>query len=295
VTDPGASAGATAGPNLFVVGAAKCGTTSLWRHLGKHPEIFMSRVKEPQFFSADAGIGERVADPGEYAQLFAEGAEYAYRGEASTFYLLDPGCAERIRKACGPVRIVASLRDPVERAYSGYFTWVRLAGERRPFSQLVREELARGGTNLFSLPPPTVPRGFYAEQLERYLESFGDSVYVLFFDDLVADTRAAVGGLYEWLGVDPTPAETLDPAPVFPFQLPRTAAAELALRAPGVRKLGESIFRGPLRRPVQRLVFRREKPPLDPEIRRLLREVYAPHDERLRRLLGRPLPWDRRE
>jgi hypothetical protein len=69
----------------------------------------------------------------------------------------------------------------------------------------------------------------------------------------------------------------------------------MALRVPGAQRLGEVVFRGPLRAKVQGAVYRFDKPALvDPELRRVLRDAYAPHDERLRRLLGRPLPWDGR-
>lgn len=115
------------------------------------------------------------------------------------------------------------------------------------------------------------------------------------FDDLELDTRAAMRRIYAWLDLDPASADSLDPAPVFPFELPRSDTARLALAVPGLRQLGDRVFRGRLRERVLRLVFDREKPPLDPDTRRLLREVFAPHDERLRRLLGRPLPWDGRE
>jgi hypothetical protein len=281
-------------PNLFVVGAPKAGTTALWRHLGAHPDIYMSEVKEPHHFSSGRRDGAAVRDPREYASLFVPGRERRYRGEASTHYLVDPGVPERIRAAVGPARIVVSLRDPVERAYAGYWTSVRLGYERRPFAQAVREELG-GAVELFAVPAPQVVRGFYAEQLERYLETFGDSVFVLFLDDLAAGTRATMRRLYAWLDLDPAPAESLSEAPVFAFEQPRSRAARAALAAPGLRRLGDRVFRGRLRERVIRLLYVRERPPIDSDTRRLLREVYAPHDERLRALLGQPLPWDGRE
>jgi hypothetical protein len=285
----------SARPNLFVVGAPKAGTTALWQHLRAHPEIHMSAVKEPHFFSPARSLGQSIVDPGVYAQLFADGAACRYRGEASASYLSDPGACERIHATYGSVRIVVSLRDPVERAYSGYWTWVGIGVERRTFEEMVRAELEQELPSFLAVPPPQIARGFYASQLERYLETFAESVLVLFFDDLVVDTRATMHRVYEWLELDPAPAATLDQDPIFPYVVPRNGAARLALRVPGAREAGDRILRGRLRERVERVLFNREKPPLDPELRRLLREVYAPHDERLRNLLGRPLPWDGRE
>lgn len=285
----------SARPNLFVVGAPKAGTTALWQHLGAHPEIHMSAVKEPHFFSPVRRFRQSIVDPAEYAQLFVDGAACRYRGEASASYLTDPGASEQIRATYGSVRIIVSLRDPVERAHSGYWTWVRIGDERRTFEEMVHAELEQEQPSFLAIPPPQVARGYYASLLEPYLKTFGESVLVLFFDDLVDDTRTTMHRIYDWLELDPAPAETLDPEPVFPFQVPRNRTARRALGVPGARKLGDRILRGRLRERVDGLLFEREKPPLDPELRRLLREVYAPHDERLRNLLGRPLPWDGRE
>ena len=167
--------------------------------------------------------------------------------------------------------------------------------DKRAFSQLVHEELADDEVDLASVPVPYVTRGFYDEQVARYLETFGDATIVLLFDEFVADVRGAMRSVFEWLGLDPAPAETLDSAPVYPFLAPRNAAVGALLRVPGARRVSNAVLRGPLRARIDRVVFNTEKPMLDPEARRLLRKVYAPHDARLRELLGRSLPWDGRE
>jgi len=284
------------GPNLFVVGAAKSGTTSLWTHLDAHPDIFMSHPKEPHFFSrATVPRDQIVKDPVAYAELFVGGASHRYRGDASPSYLWDAESPARIREAAPQARIIICLRDPVERAYANYWGHVRAGLDKRAFSQVVHEELADDEVDLASVPVPYVTRGFYDEQVARYLETFGDATIVLLFDEFVADVRGAMRSVFEWLGLDPAPAETLDSAPVYPFLAPRNAAVGALLRVPGARRVGNAVLRGPLRARIDRVVFNTEKPRLDPEIRRLLREVYAPHDARLRELLGRSLPWDGRE
>jgi sulfotransferase family protein len=291
-----ASALDATGPNLFVVGAAKSGTTSLWAQLDAHPEIYMSHPKEPHYFSrARVPVDQLVKSPTAYAELFAGGANHRYRGDASTSYLWDPESPARIRQAAPGARIVISLRDPVERAYANYLGHLRVGFDKRPFSEVVRTELADGDVDLAAVPAPHVARGFYDEQVARYLQAFGDATLVLLFDELIADVRGTMRTVFEWLGVDVAPAETLDPAPVYPFLMPRNASVAALRRVPVVRRAANVVVRGPLRKRIDRVVFNVEKPPLDPEIRRLLREVYAPHDARLRQLLGRSLPWDGRE
>jgi hypothetical protein len=282
-------------PNLFVVGAAKAGTTSLWRYLDAHPDVFMSRVKEPHFFSCGGVPGLPVVkDPAAYARLFAAGAAHRYRGEASPSYLWDPASARRIREAAPDARIIVSLRDPVERAYSNYWTYVTLGRERRSFADAVRDELEGDGVDMAATPPPYVFRGFYAEQLVRYQQTFGEATIVVFFHDLSADVRATMATIYERLDLDPAPASSADAEPHFRFTTPRNAAAAALLRMPGARRAGGAVLHGRVRAAVERATFRFEKPPLDPPTRRLLRQVYAPHDRRLQELLGAPLPWDGR-
>src|SRR5918999_4531871 len=109
-------------PNLFVVGAARAATTSLWRYLDEHHDIWMALVKEPNFFSGvPAVLAPTVHDEASYLRLFAPGAACKLRGEASTSYLWHEGVPAAIKRASPEARIVISLRDPVERAYSAYW------------------------------------------------------------------------------------------------------------------------------------------------------------------------------
>jgi hypothetical protein len=271
-------------PNLFVVGAAKAATTSLWRYLQAHPDVFMARIKEPHFFSRGGVDGIPVAKAEEaYLALFARGARAVYRGEASVSYLWDPQSPSAIRRWAPEARILISLRDPVERAYSHYWTHVRIGTEQRAFGEAVEAELAEP-PDLATVPPPYVSRGYYAEQIAPYLELF-DDVLVLFFEELVADVRGSIRAVFAFLGLDAAPADRIAPVAHFPFAVPRN---ELARRLLGNRAVrGLAAFRGPR----QRALMQHRKPELDAATRRLLRDVYAPHDERLRALLGRALPW----
>ncbi len=285
-----------AGPNLFVVGAAKSGTTSLWTHLDAHPDVFMSRPKEPHFFSrAVTPVDQVVKDPLEYEQLFARGAAHRYRGDASPSYLWDPDSSARIKEAVPEARVVITLRDPVERAYSNYLGHLRAGLDARSFLDAIRAELEDDDVDVGGVPVPYVTRGYYDEQVARYLEAFGDATLVLLFDEFVADVRGTMRDVFEWLGLDSAPAETLDTAPVYPFLVPRNAAVGKLVRRPAVRTVANTLVRGRLRARLDRVVFNPKKPPIDPDARRLLRAVYAPHDARLRELLGRSLPWDGRE
>jgi hypothetical protein len=271
--------------NLFLVGAAKAATTSLWRYLQAHPEVFMARIKEPHFFSRGGVDGIPVAKTEDaYLALFAKAGTARYRGEASVSYLWDGAAAGAIKAWAPDGRILISLRDPVERAYSHYWTHVRIGTERRTFREAVEDEL-RGHGNLASVPPPYVSRGYYADQVRPYLELF-DDVLVMFFEELVTDVRGSMRAVFRFLGLDPSPADRIRPVAHFRFAIPRNPLARRLLGGRAVK--GLAAFRGPR----QRVLMEHRKPELDIGTRDLLRKVYDEHDERLRVLLARPLPWD---
>lgn len=283
----------TPGPNLFVVGAAKAGTTALWRHLDAHPDVFMSKVKEPHHFSR-AGLrpGQgAVKDPAAYVRLFAEGAARRYRGEASPSYLWDPDTPSKIARAAPDARIVVSLRDPVERAWSGYVMLVTIGCEPRTFPEAVEEELA-GRVAVDARPPPYLARGRYAEQLERYLDVFGDALALIWFEEFTRDVRGTMVHLYDWLELDPGVALQLPSAPIVPHLEPRNGLARAILAVPGARRAGAAALSGRALRGAQRVFFHHVKPELDSAMRERLREVFADDDARLRSLVGRELPWD---
>ena len=119
-------------PDFFVIGAPKAGTTALHVALARHPRLFMCRVKEPKHFLTDGppptggGPGdaktfrEYVWRRGDYERLFDAAPAGTLRGESTPFYLHDHGAQQRIVAAVPGVRMIALLRDPVDRAHSNW-------------------------------------------------------------------------------------------------------------------------------------------------------------------------------
>ncbi len=282
----------TAWPNLFVVGAAKAGTTSLWRYLGAHPDIYMSRMKEPHFFSRSNVPGiPKVKEERAYLELFAGKDATPFRGEASVSYLWDDRSARAIKSVAPDARILISLREQVDRAYSHYWTYARLGFENRSFRTAVAEEL-ENEPDIAALPPPYLARGRYPEQIQRYFDLFGEGVHVLFFDDIAADVRGVMRGIFEFLDVDPAVADEVDPHVHHPFGVPRNAVARRLIRSAHVRTVGRALVPRRFRPRVERMLSESAKPPLDAATRETLLELYAADNDRLRAMLGRQLPWD---
>lgn len=200
-------------PNFLIVGAAKCGTTSLYYYLRQHPEIFLSANKEPKFFSSLVlkfplrGPGDdfvekhRMVKSWEaYGQLFAEVRAERAVGEASTDYLYrGRQIIPHIRQRLGDPRIIILLRDPVERAFSSWRHLRRDGRETASFDDALEAERERQLLNWeFIWSYKDV--GFYAAQVRAYLENFS-RVHVCLFEDFAARPGEELRAIYRFLDV----------------------------------------------------------------------------------------------
>jgi hypothetical protein len=205
-------------PNFVVIGAAKAGTTALYWYLSEHRAVFMSPVKETNFFAYNLDqTGKLVyGDPDvhrfpvrtleEYQALFADAGEATAIGEASPLYLESPQASGRIAALLPDARIVCSLRHPVDRAYSDYLMYLRRRGRHfDPERELTPSAVwAKPDSRWMQVSR-------YHDQLARYFEIFPrDRLHVLLFDDIKANALQATQRVYTFLGVDPTFVPDLD-------------------------------------------------------------------------------------
>jgi len=290
-------------PNFFIVGAAKAGTSSLYHGLRQHPDIFMSYPKEPHHFTQVNPPHdlrwhfEGHLEPERYLRLFEGSQGFPAIGEASTSYLCHPLVAQRIRQQVPEARIVISLRDPVERAYSHYLMHVREGIQNLGFYDALLEDMERTD-EAWAISHFYVDKGRYASQVRRYLEVFGkERVKVVLFDDLKRDPGATVREVVRFLGLDPAAVATTDAAQVRnPYRASRGRWAEFLVGNKFSRMLGETIVPRSLGSFIYEhfLLKRADKPPMEPRAQELLLEIYEPEIEALEKILGRDLPELRR-
>lgn len=190
------------------MGAAKAGTTSLYNYLNGHPDIYMSPVKEPHYFSGlgtypGSGISIRTMD--DYQALFSGVNGEKAVGEASPSYLSSETAPYNIKKAIPDARIIIVLRNPVERAYSHYNMNLRLGSAVvRPFIKAVEQDYAKAEKGWW-VSAMYVELGLYYEQVKRYLDVFSDkNVRVYLYDDLVKDPADMMKDIFHFLGVNPS-------------------------------------------------------------------------------------------
>ncbi|MEJ2163891.1 MAG: glycosyltransferase [Desulfobacterales bacterium] len=198
-------------PNFFIVGAAKAGTTSLWRYLIQHPEIFMPSdimYKEPAYFSDIKGIRSLH----QYAALFSSSSTKKMIGEASTAYLTSPESPVRIKDMIPDAKIIIMLRNPIDRAYSLY-NWMACNGYESATSfelALKTEKTTRYGNEAFKNFNPEYyynylyyHSGLYSEQIKRYLDNFNkEQICFVIFEKFKASVKQEVSRVFAFLGVD---------------------------------------------------------------------------------------------
>jgi len=201
-------------PNFLIIGAAKAGTTSLCHYLSQHPEIYISPEKEPRFFSPEfytrdnsglirSQIRQKPMSLEEYYQLFKDVKNEVAIGEASTEYLYYPETAQRIKNLIPKVKLIAILRDPVERAFSAYCYQLRDGCETLSFERAIEEETSRLQQNwrpgwLY------IRGGYYYSQLKPYFNLFSqEQMRIYLFSDFQQNPSEICQDIFDFLNVEP--------------------------------------------------------------------------------------------
>jgi hypothetical protein len=196
-------------PNVFILGAAKAGTTTLFEQLRQLPAVYFPFSKEPLFFSQDGMYDNGLSW---YADTFYKEAKgYAARGDASPHYLYwSEKVAPRLAQAYPePPKMIVLLRDPVARAYSWYWNMVREGNETLPFEEALVCEAERLQTNWTALEKQgSMKYGYvqgsrYATQLKPFLDAFSrENFHFVLYDDLKDDLQTILQGVLQFLGLD---------------------------------------------------------------------------------------------
>jgi hypothetical protein len=303
-------------PTFLLIGAAKSGTTSFYEYLGQHPDVFISPLKEPNFFAFEdetvsfCGPGDNrcnrlsITSLDAYRQLFAD-TDTPARGEASPSSLYYPRAAARIDEIVPNAQILAVLRDPVERAYSNFLMMIKQGREpHADFEKALAEEhrrLEAGWSYFWSY----TRFGFYHEQLSRYYDRFPpDQIHIYLFRDLVEHPVATVQDAYRALGVDdtfkPNVSTQYNPSGIpkmkWLHRLLYHAGIRVAVRErmpEPVRRFTSEQFSGLLqtmqnwKKKLMHANLRR--PPLPDDVRAELRDLYRNDIHRLQNLIDRDL------
>jgi hypothetical protein len=221
-------------PNFFLVGAPKAGTTSLYYYLAQHPDVYMSPVKEPNYFAAEIRLGNIgtlwqdwaqtaaadlqryldgpmrekrfggiVATWPDYLKLFQNVNGQKAIGEASVCYLWSRTAARNIAAIAPGAKIIMVLRNPVERAFSQYNQAVAAGLVGISFRGQVRRSLSHK-SDKFELLNPFLEFGLYHDQVKRFVELFpAENLRIYLYEEYRQSPAQILADIFRFLAVDP--------------------------------------------------------------------------------------------
>jgi Sulfotransferase family len=265
-------------PTFIVIGVAKGGTTSLYRYFDQHPDVFMYAEKGTNYFGYEDARDWKWADEGEppllrhfrvetfeeYEEAFAGSSGERAVGEVSPQYFRSPGAAARMHARLPDVQVIVSLRNPAERAFSGYLMRIR------------RGEPVTSASEDLSADSSHVREGFYYRRMKRYFDVFPrEQIKVLLFDDFRRDPAQVMTELFSFIGVDPGFQPDTQPRHN-PANVPRSRILNRFLYQPAVIRTAKAVLPERLHGSAKRVreVNLEEPPKMSPELRSRLLALY---------------------
>lgn len=212
--------------NLFIVGAAKSGTTSLYNYLKQHSEIFFPKVKEPNYYSNIESENPRaylmpkqgkfhhqriIRNKEVYYELYKEAKGEKIMGDASPSYLWDSNAASKIHKDNPDAKILIVLRDPVIRAFSHYLMNVKTGTqESRDFREAILKD-RNSPSKIWGKDHLYIELGLYYSQIKIYMDIFGNKqVKVIIYESLFRDIKKSLIDIFNFLEVDANEINNVD-------------------------------------------------------------------------------------
>jgi hypothetical protein len=276
-------------PNFFIVGAPKAGTTSLYHYLSQHPDVYMSPIKEPNYFAAEVRaeniepqwqawaqqgneslqqylrgsmrekrFGGLVSNWSDYLKLFQNANGEKAIGEASVCYLWSRTAARNIASTTCNAKIIMVLRNPVDRAFSQYKQAVANGLVGWSFREQVRRSLDRN-TDKLDLLNPFLEYGLYHDQVERFMQLFpAENLRIYLYEEYRRAPAETLADVFRFLEVDPQFVPDMSKKHL-QTRMPRFVWASHKLRQYGAWSRLKGAVPATLVSVVRKLVFRDEQ------------------------------------
>jgi hypothetical protein len=265
-------------PNFAYIGTSKAGSTWLFNALAGHPDVYLASDKGLYYFDHHFDEGLQW-----YLDHFRAAGDRPAVGEISHSYLSSPQAPARIAEVLPGLRLLACLREPVDRAFSDYLDLVKNGQFGGPFSDALERF------------PRLLDRGRYATHLQRYLDLFPrEQVHVSLFDDLRRDPQAYADEVFGFLGISRVELPPADLKSRMPAGRPRNAAVATAAKSAsklakrtGLRRLRSQVKRSVLVRQLLYRPYKDDRPTIDPALATELRRGFTDEVRRLDPMLGR--------
>lgn len=272
---------------IFIVGAPKSGTTSLHYYMNEHPEILMSSVKEPDFFSdkeiVDQGlyyVTSRINTLQKYHNLFLDKNNEKIFGESSVSYLFYPEVPKKIKKYNTESKIIIMLRNPVDRAFSHYLMDFKLGLISDRFEDVFNKKEGLKFQQYFLL-------GNYYSQVKRYFDAFSkENVHIIWYSDFKKDAEKEVQKVFKFISVNSYYKVNFENVHNR-FSMPKSKVIRKIYSIVWFRKLLSFLLPSTIVRFIRSTLFKKEnKPRITTKLRKILTEYYLDNICKLESLLS---------
>ena len=188
-------------PNFFIPGAAKSGTTSLHELLDTHPDISMSKEKEPVYWNNKLFNEFENLEISRYLNLFEQ--DVKIKGESTTSYMYYDNFIKNVKDNFHqPPKFIFILRNPIDR-YNSHYNWLKgLGKEKRRIDKIIEEERYLDFKEYNDYPKQYYQFGLYYKWISRFIENFGkENIKIVTFEKLISERLNILNSCYEFLGV----------------------------------------------------------------------------------------------
>lgn len=283
-------------PNFFIVGAAKAATTNISYYLNLHPKVFVSKLNEPYYFCKwDVPQNFRresmIKDEKTYLKLFQDANSHLAIGEATPSYLHSPNAASKIKERFPESKIIITIRNPIVRAQSSYFSNEFMRKDNQTFFDMIKSHEKLIQKNKFDIYNILEP-GFYSKHIERFQHFFGsDKIKIIIFEEYIKDVENSINSLLTFLGLDNNydfVEQTKNS-----YRIPKNKFFKLTLENKFIRKIATSLIPTLTREKIgdKFLLKETNKPKINSNDRNYLKNFYKDEINNLESLLERNLPW----
>ena len=284
-------------PNFFIVGGSKCGTTNISYYLNLHPKIFFSELNEPYYFCKwdvpeKYNRNSMITNMKKYLDLFKNVKNEIIVGEASSPYLTCPHAALEIKKAFPNSKILISIRNPIERSHSAYFSYQFMKPNEQNFMEMIKTHEKLISEKIFYIDS-ILESGFYTKNIKRYQEIFGkENVKIIIFEDYIKNTVQNINSIFKFLGINDK--IDLNEQSKGSYRVPKNFLAKSLLNNKNFRKVSTILIPTVMRQKLGDKYFLKQvkKPEMLENERDYLRKLYNNEVMELERLLGKKLPWN---
>jgi len=283
-------------PDFFIVGGARCGTTSLYAYLKQYPDIFLPERKEPHYYSSQSTPLpywllplRSITKKQDYLQLFENSKEGMIVGDASATYLMNLDVPKLIFEDNPNAKIIISLRNPIDRTYTAYLAQYRSGNEkssfgesiRRDFSSITGEEIQR----------QSALNSDYYEYVNNYYHYFPkEQIKIIIFEEFIKNPKQTVKELLHFLNI--STELNINYEQYNEFKFPKNKIAKSIISNKFIVNISFALIPAKIRHYIFRRLVTRVKPIMLEKDRKFLGKKYGDGVKKLELLLNRDLPWE---